>query len=574
MRKQAIIRIRIITGLILLLAFGLTARLYAIQVVHHEVYETQASEQYVHSAQNIFNRGSIFFTTKDGERVSAASVRTGYVLAVNPNRLTDPDGVFDALEEYLDTDREAFIERATLPGRTYVEIQGRISKDVATEIREHELQGVMLYPDQWRYYPGNSLAAQTIGFTAFSDDSGVVQRGRYGLERYYDDILQREDETLSINFFAEIFTNLGSLLSSEEDTAAHGHLVTTLEPTVSRMLDDVLHEVHDEYSSSHTGGIIMDPSTGDVIAMGVAPSYDNNDRSNVSIEQFRNPLVQDVQEFGSIVKPLTIAAGIDANIISPTSGFYDAGYIELDGFRIQNFDGRARGQVDMQTVLNQSLNTGVSYIVDEMGTGSFRDYFLSLGLAHPTGIDLPSEGRGLVSNLESPRRVEYATASFGQGIAVTPIAMTRALAALGNGGVLVEPRVVSHITYSNGDQEDMEIPTEKHRVYSEDTSEAISRMLTNTVDEALRGGAVALPNHTVAAKTGTAQIANPITGGYYDDKFLHSFFGYFPAYDPKFIVLLYTIEPKDVRYASETLTDPFMDITNFLLNYYQIPPDR
>jgi cell division protein FtsI/penicillin-binding protein 2 len=208
-----------------------------------------------------------------------------------------------------------------------------------------------------------------------------------------------------------------------------------------------------------------------------------------------------------------------------------------------------------------------------MGKERFRDYFTAFALGSETGIDLPNETYGLVDNLNSPRDIEYATASFGQGIALTPIAAVRALAALGNGGYLVTPHVAEKIIYEDGTEKPIRYP-EGEQVISAQTSEEISRMLTTVVDEALRGGTVKLDRYSVAAKTGTAQIARATGGGYYDDRYLHSFFGYFPAYEPEFLIFLYTVEPKGVQYASETLTGTFMDLTNFLINYYAVPPDR
>lgn len=572
MREKAVFRIRIITGLVLLLALALVVRLYFVQVAHGEIYAAQAEGQYVHTVQNVFKRGSILFTTKDNEHVSAAAVRSGYVLAVNPQRINEPEYVYEQLEPFLSVGQPVFVNRATLPGRTYVEIDQTISREDAESIAEIGIPGVMLYRNQWRYYPGNSLSAQTIGFLGHSNEPEEGLRGRYGLEAYYEDVLSRDNESLSVNFFAGIFTNLGSLRTVEPGES-EGHVITNLEPTVSRMLDHRLSELHEQYNSSYSGGIIMDPRTGAIKAMSVVPSYDNNDRRNVPMEHFRNPLVQNVYEFGSIVKALTIAAGIDHGAITPNSQYYDTGSITLDRFTIRNYDGRGRGQVDMQQVLSQSLNTGVSHIVDLMGTSNFRRYFLDLGLATTTNVDLPNEALGLVENLNSPRKVEYATASFGQGIAVTPMAMIRALAALGNGGYLVTPHIAKGIEYEDGSYQDF-TPPRGPQVLSSATSETISRMLTTVVDDALRGGGVALPHHTIGAKTGTAQIPNPSGRGYLEDSFLHSFFGYFPAYDPQFIVLLYTIEPQGVRFASETLTDPFMDIATYLINYYEIAPDR
>ena len=175
--------------------------------------------------------------------------------------------------------------------------------------------------------------------------------------------------------------------------------------------------------------------------------------------------------------------------------------------------------------------------------------------------------------LKSPRDIEYANASFGQGIALTPMAMIRALASLGNGGNLVVPHVVKKIKYDDGMEKEMTYPTSRVKI-SEATGEEITRMLVEVMDKALKGGATKMEHYSVAVKTGTAQVANRESGGYYEDRHTHSFFGYFPAYDPKFVVLLYAVNPKGIRYASETWADPFIDITKFLLNYYQVPPDR
>lgn len=573
MRKQAVFRIRIITGLVLLLAILLVARLYQIQILHAKEYQDRAKQQYVHTVIDLYDRGSIFFTTKDGKKIAGATVKAGYVMAVDPSQIKDPESTYEQLKSYLEIDQETFITRATLPNRTYVEVEQNITDAKAEAINELSLVGVQLFRNRWRYYPGKTLAARAVGFVGFAGvEEGEESTGRYGLERYYEQTLARKRDRLSVNFFAEIFSNLGSLVF-ENSNLREGSVVTSLEPTVSRILQKELLETNDKWDSNLTGGIVMNPKTGAIYALDAVPTFDLNERGEASVEDFQNPLVENVYEFGSIVKPLTVAAGLDSGSITANTTYYDSGQLELDTFTIGNFDGRGRGTVDMQEVLNQSLNTGVAFIVDKMGKERFRDYFLNLQLGSETGVDLPGEAHGLINNLSSPRDVEYATASFGQGIALTPIAMTRALAALGNGGRLVTPHLASEIEYAAGDQRLVQFP-EGEAVWSEDTSEEISRMLVEVVDEALRDGTVIMPRYSIAAKTGTAQIADPEAGGYYEDRFLHSFFGYFPAYDPEFLVFLYTVEPKEVRYASETLTDPFMNITKFLINYYNLPPDR
>lgn len=569
MRSKATIRIRIITTCVLLVAVLILVRLYTVQVRDNEVYAARGEQQYVHTVRELYDRGSIYFTTKDGERVSAATIKSSFLLSINPSAIVGPERVYNELSSVIKIDEPTFLEHARDTDDRYYEVDRRVSKEDAERIEALDLIGVQLHRDQWRYYPGDDLQTRAIGFVAYDGDELV---GRYGLEEYYDDTLVRDDQRLSVNFFAELFSNLGGLVFDTKDKR-QGDIVTSIEPTVARTLQAKLEETHKEWGSKQTGGIIINPQTGDIYALSTFPTFNLNDRSGVSINEFKNPLVESVYEFGSIIKPLTMAAGLDSGAITTNTTYYDAGTIEIDGYTIHNFDGRGRGTVPMQEVLNQSLNTGVTFIMEQMGTQTFREYFLDLGLGTETGIDLPNETYGLVSNLQSPRKIEYATASFGQGIALTPIEAVRALATLGNGGVPVTPHLAQEIVYENGTTHEVSFPSDE-QVFSTETGEQVTRMLVEVVDEALAGGGQKKEHYTVAAKTGTAQIARAGESGYYDDRFLHSFFGYFPAYDPQFLVFLYTVEPTGVRYASETLTDPFMDLTTFLINYYNLPPDR
>ncbi|MEZ4195608.1 MAG: penicillin-binding protein 2 [Candidatus Paceibacterota bacterium] len=556
-----ILRIRIITGCILLLSLILVARLYYIQIAHGAIYTEKADKQYVQTKQDLYSRGTIYFTARDGKYVAAASVRSGYLLAFNPQLIKEAEASCEKLTQLVDLDKEKCVEQATLPNRTYVEILREVSREDADKIRTLDLSGVQLYKNQWRYYPGGSLVARSIGFVGYTDKSDTELFGKYGLERQYDNVLLKTQDVRSVNIFAEIFSNLGDVVY-KKDESLRGDIVTTIEPTVARMLETVLDETQQKYNSTLTGAIIMNPKTGAIYALSAVPNFDLNNRGSSSIDVFRNPLVETVYEFGSTIKALTVAAGLDSGAIVRNSTYYDAGFVKLDGFTIKNYDGKGRGTVAMQEILNQSLNTGVSHIVQKMGKEKFREYFMNYKLGSETGIDLPNEAFGLVDNLRSPRDVEYATASFGQGIAMTPIAAARAFATLGNGGYLVTPHLVSKIVYEDGTEREILFP-KGQQVLTEATSEEISSMMVTVVDNALRGGVFSMPNHTIGAKTGTAQIADTKNGGYYEDKFLHSFIGYFPAFDPEFLVFMYTVEPKGVQYASETLTEPFMNIAKF-----------
>lgn len=571
-RNAAIVRIRIITGIVLLVALILVARLYQLQVISFETYVARGEGQYIHTVHNLYDRGSIYFTTRDGEKVSAATIQSGYTLSLDPSRVEDADALYEALKSYIFIDKETFIHRATLENRVDVEVRQELKEDEALKIKEQDLPGVSLKRQRWRYYPGGPLAARTIGFVGFEGKTaGEEPVGRYGLERYYEDILHRKSEELSVNFFAELFTNLGNLVF-EDPEKKEGDVVTTIEPTIARLLQNELLKANDVWRSELTGGIIINPKTGEIYAIDAVPTFDPNARGTSTLDHFTNPLVGARYELGSIIKALTMAAGIDSGAVSSNTTYYDAGFIELDTMTISNYDKRGRGTVDMQEVLSQSLNTGVAFVVKTMGQHRFLEYFNKLRLGSETGIDLVGEIHGDMENLNTTRNIEYATASYGHGIALTPIAATRALAALGNGGLLITPHLAKTIEYEDGTKKEVMFP-EGERVWSEETSEEITRMLVKVVDEALRGGTVSLPEHSIAAKTGTALLVSD-TGGYYDDRYLHSFFGYFPAYDPEFLVFLYTVNPQGVTYASDTLTEPFMNITKFLINYYSIPPDR
>ncbi len=567
-RNNFKLRTRVILGAIIFVAAILVVRLYFLQIVHGEEYRTQASDQYVSASGGFYDRGTIFFKDKDGREVSGATIKTGYLLAIKPIEIEDAQETYNNISQYLEIDEETFIFRATKEGDPYEEIQQRVDSDIAKKIIALDLDGVLLISQRWRYYPGKTLASHLLGFVAYDGDE---RNGRYGLERHFEDVLSRGESNLYVNFFAELFTNLRDVVFVPV-AKREGSIVTTIEPSVQLHLEKVLLEMQDEWNSDFTAGIIMDPKTGEIRAMAVSPSFDLNNFEEAQTKQFANPLIERVYEMGSIVKPLTVAAGLDSKAITPESTYNDRGSLALDTYTISNYDGKARGVVKMQEILSQSLNTGVAYIADRMGKDEFRRYMYRYGVNEETGVDLPNEARNLTENLNSPRDIEYATASFGQGIAISPINMVRALAILPD-GFSEQPHVVSVIHSKTGITHKIDHSDVREQILSEQTSEEITRMLVEVVDEALLGGSVKMDRYSIAAKTGTAQMASP-DGGYYEDRFLHSFFGYFPAYDAQYIVFLMNVEPQGALYASQTLTHPFMDITKFLINYYDIAPDR
>ncbi|MDP2642197.1 MAG: penicillin-binding protein 2 [bacterium] len=568
-------RLRFLSLLVLLVALLLTSKLYFVQIVSGENLKAKAEHQYI-AGINYFDRGSIFFTTKDGTLVPAASIKTGFILHINPGILSqeaDLENIYETVNAITPLNKEDFLAKAGKTNDPYEELARKVPAETAEKIQALKIPGLAVARERWRFYPGETMAAHTIGLIGYN---GNELAGRYGLERSYEPILKRSGDDAFVNFFAEIFSNIKKAVS--EDESPEGDIVTTIEPSVEAFLESELEKVTQKYSSDFTGGIVIDPKTGEIYAMALTPTFDpNSPQSADDSSIFSNQLVEDRYEMGSIIKALTMSVGLDSGTISARTTYNDPGCMTLNTRTFCNYDGQSHGSgLSMQLVLNKSLNTGAAFVAGQMGSTRFNNYMLSFGLDTATGIDLPNEGKSLISNLRTNRDLESAQASFGQGIALTPIATVRALSTLANGGTLITPHLAKEIRYKLGPSKTLIYPgeEERSRVLKLETSTEISRMLTEVVDRSLFNGQVRLNNYSVAAKTGTAQIARPDRAGYYDDRYLHSFFGYFPSYDPEFLVFLYTYYPKNVQYASETLTESFMNITKFLINYYDIPPDR
>ena len=570
--SNSLFRIRIISFFILGFFLVLVVSLYFIQIVNGDDFSIKADKQYLRPSENIFDRGSIFFQDKNGINVSAATLKLGFILAINPKLIdsSKEQEIYEKLSKLVEINESDYFKKVAKKTDPYEEISQHLTSEVVQKITELKLIGVNVYKERWRFYPGNNLASNMIGFIGFQ---GNDLAGRYGIESYYENILSRKDKNVYVNFFAEIFSDVSATLS-DNNQKREGNIIMAVEPVVEGFFEKKLEEINEKWNSKKTLGVIMNPKNGEIYAMGIYPNFNLNDFSEEEdVSVFSNPIVENVFEMGSIMKPLTMASGLDAGVVTADTEYNDKGFLILNGAKISNYDRKGRGRVNMQEVLNQSLNTGASFVVSKLGNKKFAEYMKNFGLGEETGIDLPNESLGIIDNLDSPRDLEYATASFGQGVAISPITMVRALSALSNGGLLVVPHVVKKVEYKNGLSKTIRGETDK-RVIKKETSDEITRMLVEVVDSALLGGTVKLERYSIAAKTGTAQIPDSENGGYYSDRYLHSFFGYFPAYDPKFIVFLMTIEPKEVGFASHTLTQPFIDTTKFLINYYEIAPDR
>ncbi len=568
MSRRFLGRIHVLLLCCLVVAAVIIGRLYLLQIIRGSAYTQRANEQFSDPQAPLPDRGSIYFTNKDGSLVTAATMKQGYSLALNPTLVVNPPALYSTLASSTKLSYTEFLAKATKAGSRYQPIATHVEGD-GTVLVSKQMPGLIVSDDRWRYYPGGSLAAQELGFVAYNNND--TQQGQYGLEKQYDPMLERGSDLYG-NFFVELFGGVKSVLSGE---AQEGDIVTTIEPTVQAELERQLQAYDDTWHPGLAGGIIMNPQNGEILAMATSPTFDLNtfgSQQNPLI--YQNALVQNDYEMGSIIKPLTMAAGLDSGAVTEHTTYNDKGCITVDKKKICNYDLKARGVIPMQQILSQSLNVGASFVATQMGSSTMRDYFLNhYALGEKTGIDLPGEIGGIVSNLQKPQQVQYDTASFGQGIALTPMETVRALSVLANGGFLVTPHLVKQIRYTTGLTHTIDWG-KPLSVLKPETATTVERMLTQVVDTSLANGQDKRAGYSVAAKTGTAQIADPVNGGYYPDKYLHSFFGFFPSYHAQFIVFLFAYEPVGAPYASTTWAPPWNALTQFLINYYNVPPDR
>ncbi len=584
-------RIRVLSLIFISIALVLIVKLYIVQVANHENYLNLGDRQYLKKNSNINDRGDIYFTKKDGTYIVAATMQDDYTLYINPKSFytfikssknttkksedqilgdlkTNVTDILKLNSADLDEFNLKISKLKDKKNDVYFELVKGLNEDQQNRIKELKLEFLGLGKEKKRYYPGNELASNVIGTLGFKGDELA---GRYGLEKQYENTLARKNKAYS-NFFVDLFSGAKKVISNRDEL--EGNIYTTIEPIVQKELEKKLMEINNKQSSDLTGGIIMDPYTGEIVAMAKVPTFSHTEGKDYDISNYKNDIIESSYEMGSIIKPLTMSVGIDTNKIHADSTYKDEGFIKVRDRTMYNFDKKGRGVITMQTALSQSLNTGFVYVARLVGNDALTKYFTSFGMREKTNIDLPNESSPLSNNLDKGD-VEHATISFGQGIAMSPIGTIRALSVIANGGFVVNPHVVSKIKYEIGNTSDTKIESieQKTPLLKQSTIDEIKAMLVYNVDNALLDGKRKNLRYSIAAKTGTAQIASQ-NGGYIDDKNIHTFIGFFPAYQPKFIVFIYTVDPKVSRYASESLASPFLDLSDFLIQYYEIQSDR
>ena len=305
--------------------------------------------------------------------------------------------------------------------------------------------------------------------------------------------------------------------------------------------------------------------------MAQEPSFDLNQFSSVEDASFyRNSLISDSYECGSVFKPFTMAAGLDSGKISPETTYYDSGSVVEAGFEIKNSDLKANGQQTMTNVIEKSLNTGVIFVEKQLGNDNFLRYVEKFGFGQLAEIDLPNEAKGNISNLKTNRNIEFFTAAFGQGITVTPLQLVTAYAAIANGGNLFYPQILEYRQTPQGEKISQKSRL-RRKVISDQAARQVALMMESNVVNG-HGKLAAVPGFRVAGKTGTAQIPDKEKGGYLEDATIGSFAGFAPVEDPRFAMLVVIDNPRDVQWAESTAGPVFGELAKFILEYYGVQP--
>ena len=430
-----------------------------------------------------------------------------------------------------------------------------------------------------RVYPMGMLASHVLGFVGYS---GYDRIGQYGVEGAYDELLsglQRTQKASGNTTYSRVTQFFGLFKKDAEDMpvfpgvgASGGEdIVLTIDPTIQSYVETRLDALLDRWDSPHGTIIVQDPATGAILAMASSPSFDPNAYRNFDLSDFPNPATQEVFEPGSSFKVFTMSAALNSGAVAPDTTYEDTGEVKIGTYTIRNFNEKANGLQTMRQVLEHSLNTGTIFAQRKTGDDAFLNYIVAFGFGQKTGIDLKGELPGNIGNLYEGRAINFATASFGQGIAVTPLQLINGYSAIANGGRLMKPYVVKEVLHADGTRTATK-PTVLGAPITDRTATQMKTILTGVVDRGFDKARI--KGYDVAGETGTAQIPNK-DGGYLENKqFIHDFVGFAPSYDPKFVVLIKMDKPKGITFAADSLSPVFGDIAQFLIRYMKIAPTR
>jgi|LSQX01.3.fsa_nt_gb stage V sporulation protein D (sporulation-specific penicillin-binding protein) len=532
----------------------LGGRLFFLQILQGEVYQQQALEQRLREIYIQPSRGTIY--DREGRKL-AFDISVDSVVA-NPVQVTEKELTAQRLGEVLDMDREEILAKLS-SNSAFEWIRRKVDPDTAQRIRELDLEGIYLVEETKRYYPEGAVAAHVIGF------AGIDNQGLEGIEVTYDQLL-RGSRGRVLGEATALGTDIPDGFKKYIPSRDGHNLILTIDKVIQYIVERQLDRIMLEYQPKSAVIIVTNPRTGEVLAMGVRPSYDPNDPL-ANPDNWRNLAIWYNYEPGSTFKIVTAAAALEEGVVSARDSFFCSGAITVAGSSIGCVS--AHGSQSLAEVVKNSCNVGFVTIGQRLGKDDFYRYIEGFGFGKPTGIPLPGEEGGILLPRNRVGPVELANNAFGHGIAVTPIQMISMVGAVANDGVLLQPQIVREIYDHEGNLVQGFAPKPMGQVISRQTARELAGYLQEVVADGTGRGA-AVEGYRLAGKTGTAQKI--VDGRYASDKHVASFVGFGPVEDPQLAVLVVVDEPKGAYYGSLVAAPAFQAVMAECLPYLGIPP--
>ncbi|MEI6596917.1 MAG: penicillin-binding protein 2, partial [bacterium] len=558
-------------------ADNLSAQLKALGDIKDEVHKIKEAE--IITRHKAMQNDKSFLDIRQVRREAEINLRKKGIIEAYLKKLNKPGDIYEPLEQKVD---EAVLKNFYLAVSSSaggigqptnnikladLEVDGNTMIINQGEKKELKIDGIGFSESSFRFYPENNIGSNILGFVGYVGDK---QQGRYGLEEFFDQELAGSPGSIKIERDAKGYPII--INDREYNKADDGSdLILTINRSIQFMACQKLNEAVTKHGADGGSVIILEPKTGAVLAMCSNPDYDgNNFQEAKNIKDFTNPAIFSQYEPGSIFKVITMAMALDQEKVTPQTTYNDTGQVIISKYKIQNSDKKANGMQSMTEVLEKSLNTGAIFAMRSIGPNLFSEYVKKFGFGEKTGIELESESKGDIKNLiKKPVGELYAaTASFGQGMAATPIQIASAFLTLANNGVMMQPYIVKEIIKPDGSKIETK-PKVVGRIISEKASTIIGGMMVNVVENG-HGKLAGVKGYYVAGKTGTAQVPAE-GGGYQTGVNIGSFVGFAPVNDPKFVMLVRIDHPRDVVWAESSAAPLFGELAEYMLNYWQVP---
>ena len=557
--QKRLLAILLLLVSIFIVLFG---RLFYLQVLNAEFLQQKAEEQWTRELPINAERGTIY----DRNGVTLAVSYTTYDIFVRHSNVEDEAEVAALLSKKLDLDYDKVLQKVSNNKVSESLIKMQVESDVAKELKNSGVNGIYYSENTKRYYPFGDFLTQVLGYTT------IDNIGQGGLELYYDKFLQGIDGYSSVQ--SDIRgTELYNTLDSYVPSIAGNNLTLTIDYQIQLLCEEAAEKIMIEQKSQSAQIIVMDPNTGEVLAMTSKPSFDLNSppRDDVSklLQESKNLSIVDVYEPGSTFKILTTATALQEGVSSMQDRFYDPGYRIVDGQKIKCWKHIGHGSQTLVDGLNNSCNSVFIDLALRLGLDKMYEYFEKYGFGNLTNIDFAGESAGILMDKDSVKTVDLARMGFGQAIAVTPLQQIRAISSVVNGGILYQPYFVKKITSNAGNFEKEFSPVAVRRTVSEDTSEKMRYMIEQVIKKANAIESF-IPGYRVGGKTGTTELMST-TGK--TGEHIASFVGTFPADKPDYVILVVVDRPGAGNYYGSIVATPYAKtVFEGIIKYKNIAP--